>query len=101
MTHILRISTWLAETYMLDNLTSENIIQLVQFLFRYFKITISLGLAGLFVYVCALFQKRSSKIICSFLRIFKIARQTKQSCNFCNEIQVTMPLGVLKSFSRN
>ena len=30
MTHILRISTWLAETYMLDNLTSENIVQLVQ-----------------------------------------------------------------------
>ena len=30
MTHILRISTLLAETYMLENLTSENIVQLVQ-----------------------------------------------------------------------
>ena len=30
MTHILRISTLFAETYMLDNLTSENIVQVTK-----------------------------------------------------------------------
>ena len=51
------------------------------------KITRSLGLVGLFEYVCALSQNRSNyltKYICSVLRIFKIERQTQQFLGFLN-----------------
>ena len=53
----------------------------------YYFITGTLGLAGLFEYVCALSQNRSNKRF-SFQNI-QNSRQTQKSCDFYNVIQMT------------
>ena len=61
----------------------------------YYFITGTLGLAGLFEYVCALSQNRSSKIYLLSFENIQNSMPNQVISWFNNEIQMTMPLGIL------